>query len=170
LGLNLAPSSTSTSAVAFSLAEDQPTQYVGGAGLPYVFAGASFGSDNGLPFWSEPTSNPAFSNIDGGDMNDSALGYVTVSSTGAYLGTVQFEVPMGADTGQTFLLTLGGGGTLFDDLNGNPLGYTASFIPSASGGTVNIDISTASVPEPSSLAMAAIASLGGLLVYRRSRR
>jgi hypothetical protein len=44
------------------------------------------------------------------------------------------------------------------DLNNNPLNYTASI----SGGVVNINVST--VPEPSSLALAAISGLSGVLV------
>jgi hypothetical protein len=173
LGLNISPSPTSQSTPFFSV--NQPDQYVGGDGLNYVFAGVSLGS--GSPFWSDTSSGVA-TNITGGDIASTP---VTVSSTGAYLATVQFEVAAGSDPGQTFLLTLfsagspvippGASPTEFDDQNGMPLSYTASFTQSAGGGgTVNINISTATVPEPSSLAMAVISGLGGLLVYRRSRR
>jgi hypothetical protein len=168
LQLMISPTSSATTLASFSSTQTDPFSNSG-----YVFAGQSFNSDNGLPFWSLPfmTTTPNDS-ILGGDSADPSVGpgFVTVLSSPSYLGTVQFEGPS-ASAGQQFQITLGGGSTSFDDRIGNSLSYTASFTPSAGGGgTVNIDISTASVPEPSSLAMAGISSLVGLLVYRRSRR
>ena len=166
LGLTISPTGTSTSSAYFSTTQSDPY-----TNANYVFSGQSENSDLSLPFWTTTPSGALFpTSILGGDSNDgSGLGYVTLSSTAAYLGTVQFQVPSGADPNQVFQITLvGGSNTYFQDQNSNALSYTASLV----GGAVVINVSASAVPEPSSLVLAAISSVSGLVVYRRraSRR
>jgi hypothetical protein len=168
LDLMISPTPSSTSLASFTPDQTDPYTSPG-----YVFAGQSLGADLGIPFWSPPfqTTTPNDS-ITGGDSADPTVGsgFVTLSSTASYLATVQFQVPTGSTPGQVFQITLvsNPGLTFFDDMNGNPLNYTASI----SGGAVNINVNTASaVPEPASSTMLAISSgLCGLLWYRRQRK
>jgi hypothetical protein len=138
----------------------QPTPY---DDPNYVFAGESAMSP--LPFWfTYPAGDEFPTTVNGGDIDASSLGYVTIT-TQYDLATVMFQVtPAGAPEQVQITLVSDPGFTYFDDLNNNPLNYTASMV----GGVVNINVSA--VPEPSSLALAGISSLAGLLVYGRSRR
>jgi hypothetical protein len=163
LGLTISPVGSSTAGY-FSLV--QPTPY---ADPNYVFAGVSGNAMFSLPFWTSPFGDDFPTSILGGDLDGlpppPPFPYVTVTPGVFDLGTVQFQLLSGSAPDEQFQITLvSGSNTYFDDLNNNPLSYTASLM----GGVVNINISA--VPEPSSLVMASISSLGGLLVYRRSRR
>ena len=129
----------------------------------YVFSGVSFSSDFGLPFWG-PTTGTHYPNdtITGGDSDDgTGAGYVTIGrSLGAlntFVAAVQFQAPGGATPGDQFQVSLvnDAGLTYFDDQNGNPLA-----IAKVSGGLV-----TVAVPEPSTVILLAISSLG--LVFPR---
>ncbi len=148
---------TPTSLLQFSSGPDQPTPY---GSSNYVFSGQSFGSDNAIPFWSNPSSPPTnYPNdtITGGDLDDSNKGYVFIpKGRTEYLATVQFFIPQGTQ-GNQFQISLVNdpGESYFDDRGGNPLQY------SSGGGLVTIS----SVPEPYALVMAAISSLSGLLWY-----
>ena len=133
------------------------------------FFGQSLNADLSLPLWSVPSPLPnPFVAITGGDLNDgSGLGFVTVGATAGgpdtFLASVEFQAARGATLGDTFRVSLvSNSNTFFDDKNGAPLGYTVNPV----GGVVSI----ASIPEPTSLAMATISSLGGLLWYCGRRR
>ncbi len=138
----------------------------------YVFYGQSFKQDNGpLQFWNLPSSNPASNDtLTGGDAADPSVGpgYVTIPPTGAgtlLLGTVEFQAAPGATPGDSFQISLVNDPlqTYFDGNTDSGIPYTYN---SLTGGMVTIG----AVPEPSSLVLAAIACVGGLLGYRRSRR
>jgi hypothetical protein len=144
----------------------QPDPY---GNMSYVFAGESFNGDADpiLPLWGNPTTTHYPNDtISGGDSDDSNQSYVTIGAAAgdphSYLGAVQFSIPQGAMLGDQFQVSLvtDPNFTYVDDESGDPLTY------SFAGGLVTI----ATIPEPSTLSMAAIASLGGLLGYLRSRR
>ncbi len=167
LELLITPVGTPSSLLQFTSSQSDP---YGNAN--YVFNSGSFGSDNGVPFWSGPqeTYYPS-DTITGGDMSDAFLGYVTLptppDSSGAlsYLASVQFLAPEGAMQGDQFQVSLVSDPnfTYFDDQFGNPLMYSSAM----AGGLVTVS----SVPEPSSLALLAIpGACGGLLWCRRGRR
>jgi hypothetical protein len=137
----------------------------------YVFAGQSFGSDNGIPFWSAPftSTNPNATPNDsilGGDSDDKAPGYVTIpptsGGTNSLLATVDFQAAPGATPGDSFQISLVNNSNTYFDGQTPGLPYTVT----PGGGMVTIS----SIPEPSTLVLGVIASLGGLLVYRRNRR
>jgi hypothetical protein len=141
----------------------QPSQPVPYGNSNYVFYGASSMGDLMLPVWGLPTpTNYNNDTISGGDSDDgSGLGYVTITSS-FLLVSVQFFAPIGSTPGDQFQISLvPGANTYLDDASG-------SAVPSFQyvGGIVTVS----SVPEPSSLVLAGIAGLGGLLVYRRNRR
>jgi hypothetical protein len=115
-----------------------------------------------VPFWSGPSGNP-FTTILAGDFSDSSTGYVSIAAAGSYLGSVEFQAAPGASLRDSFQISLVNDPnfTYFDDQNGNPLNY------SLNGGTVTVG--DTAVPEPSSLALAALPAICGLLLYTRRR-
>ena len=136
----------------------------------YVFAGNSFGSANGIPFWGPPTTTVTPNDtISGGDSTNDG-GFVTISQTpGSLLMSVQFQAAPGSSVGDSFSIALvpasgsGTGQTFFNDQNSNPVSYTST------AAVVTLS-APASTPEPSSLVLTGLASLGFMFYRRRSRR
>jgi hypothetical protein len=161
---------SSPSFLYFSSGMDQPTADFGNPSPGYVFEGQSSSMDIPLPFWGgpfDPGTNYPNDTIAGGDSADANAGSGYVTLTGTYLlATVQFDAPVGASG--TFQVSLAPstydatmtGFTYFQDMSDNFLNY------SSSGGLVTIS----SVPEPSSLVLGAMASLGGLFSCWSRRR
>jgi len=131
----------------------------------YVFFGQSLNQDTATPFWgppyqSSPSGYPSDSILGGDSADSSGLGYVTIPSTAggpnSFLAAVQFQSQPGAPLTDQFQVSLVSNPsfTYFDDQNSSPLNY------STTGGLV-----TFSVPEPSSLTLAALSGFSGLLWY-----
>jgi hypothetical protein len=133
----------------------------------YVFYGESTDDYYGPgPFWSAPSpsaiDNPA-GMILGGDSDDSALGYITLSTTPMLLATVQVYLQPTVLNGERYQVSLlpqqypgiGLGETNFDD----PLSYTST------PGTVSVT-SLAASPEPAPL-VSVIAALALIAISRR---
>jgi len=108
--------------------------------------------------------------IVGGDFNDSAQGYTTITSGTTYLlAQVQVDPSQPLDVFSISLTPASGssntGTTYFDDGNGNDITF------SSTPGLVSIEgASGDSVPEPSTFVLAGIGMLGGVLYSWRSRK
>ncbi len=147
---------------------NQPTVY---DQATYVFAVSSFFMDTNTPFWGNPFSTvTANDTIVGGDSNDSAQGYTTIAFGTPYLlAQVQVDPSQALDVFSINLTPSSGsfntGTTYFDDPNGDGIGFTS--IP----GTVETEGPQGSAtPEPSSLLLAGIGMLSGLVYTWRSRK
>ena len=140
-----------------SFADSQPNT----VGNPnYVFFGQSGIGSNVFP---PSTTNYADDTITGGDFAGAAAVVIPPGAGGpfSFLADVQFQPVFGMN-GDTFQVSLviDPNQTFFDDANGNALGFSSNV------GQVMI----ATVPEPSSLTLAALSSLGGLVYFWRRRR
>jgi hypothetical protein len=161
LALQIGPIGMPKTSLTFTAAQPDPTSNMG-----YVFSGNSNDDSLMFPFWSSPTPGMEPVNIFGGDAANTGSATIPDTSSGtSFLAVVQFVAPVGSPQGDRFQISLVGG-SYFDGSVSSGLPY--SYNPLTPGGVVTIG--AASVPEPSSLVMAAIACLGGLLGYRRSRR
>jgi hypothetical protein len=134
----------------------------------YVFTHNSFDQDFGLPFWGSPSSTVTFHDtVAGGDGTDTTP-YVKVTPTSNFLlATVQFEAPAGASAGDSFTISLVSdpNQTYFNDDQGHSIVYTST------PATVTVaPAQVAAAPEPSSLVLAGVSGLAGLLSCRRGRR
>ena len=141
----------------------------------YVFSGNSFGQNNLPPgtFWSSPfTSFPTNPNgtpndsISAGDSTNNGNNITVTPSNHFLLGEVQFQAAPGAAPGDSFQIVLvpsssppTSATTNFQDNSSTFLDYTST------PATV-----TVATPEPSSLLLAGMGSLTGLLHFWRSRR
>ncbi len=119
----------------------------------------------GAAFWGPPyMTNYTADSITGGDVPTSNAVLISATGTGPFslLAQVQFD-PLIGDNGDTFQVSLitDPNFTSFSDPNGGELPYIS--IP----GSVMIG---SAVPEPSSMTLAALSSLGGLLLFWRRRR
>jgi hypothetical protein len=163
LQLLITPVGTPTSLLQFSSNQVDPYASSG-----YVFSSVSFGANTSTPFWFPPFATNYYpDSINGGDAAYNFANpqqpvpvYVTLPGAGALLATVQFFIP-GGKPGDQFQISLVSSGTYFDDANGKSINY------SGSGGVITLG---AAVPEPSTLTVAAVSSLAGLVYYSRRRK
>jgi hypothetical protein len=166
LNLELLISRTSgTSFLQFSTVQpdpyDDPT---------YVFSGSSFGEDFGVPFWGFPFSTVTGNDtITGGDSYDPSAGGTMITPSWSYLvARVQFRTDPHASAGDTFSIALVSDPLQTYFLAPDPLTYSYT----SSDATIRIASSENPLPEPASVALAAIGGLSCLLRYRicRARR
>jgi hypothetical protein len=161
--LLITKSPTASSFLQFTTNQPDPT---GHANYVFLNHSAIANSGGGLPFFSLPLdTNYSNDTILAADTYDPSPGYVTIDSMHSYLGTVQFQIPMGAMLGDQFQISLVNDPnfTYFEDKNGDNLTVQAVL-----GGTVTVAGTTA-VPEPSTLALSVVVA-GGLFVAWRRRR
>jgi hypothetical protein len=146
-----------------------PTQPNPTSSSNYVFAGNSFGANNSLPFWGPPTLTVTPNDtISGGDKTANSASVTIPTSPGSLLMEVQFQAAAGSAVGDSFAISLvpssglGNSQTFFDNQN-TALNFTST------AAVVTLSAPAAS-PEPSSLVLTGLASLGFMFYRRTSRR
>jgi hypothetical protein len=140
----------------------------------YVFSGASFGQDYGVPFWGNPfdsnRSNGTHNDtIVGGDSNDGISGYTLIDVSSHYLlGSVTFQADPHASNGDSYTIAVVNdpGQTYFLAPDPDVFAYTST------PGTVTIHSSQnpGVVPEPASAVLVGLGSVTCLLYSWRIRR
>jgi hypothetical protein len=137
----------------------------------YVFFGDSFVQMNSSNYWNSPSNTPNGSIFGGDFTNDGHDITVTPSTPPLLLAEVQYMSVLGASPGDSFQIQVdptsdptgsGVGPTQLSDSSGDFQPYTST--------PATVTVALAVTPEPSSLLLAGMGSLTGLLHFWRSRR